>query len=107
MKALIVVVILLAIGLIVMMYKREEDMQKMIFSFVVLLAIIGLAVLGNIMRSVMPLFLAHVIALIIAYGGLLYYVIKDRTQWILWLLPLSTLILYVVVAWVGNRHLSW
>ena len=107
MKALIVVVILLAIGLIVMMYKREEDMQKMIFSFVVLLAIIGLAVLGNIMRSVMPLFLAHVIALIIAYAGLLYFVIKDRTQWVLWLLPLSTLILYVVVAWVGNRHLSW
>jgi len=107
MKALIVVVILLAIGLIVMMYKREDDIQKMIFSFVVLLALIGLAVLGNIMRSVMPLFLAHVIALIIAYGGLLYYVIKDRTQWILWLLPLSTLILYVVVAWVGNRHLSW
>jgi len=107
MKTLIVVAILLAIGLIVMMYKREQDSQKMILSFVVLLAIVGLAVVGNVMRSVMPLFLAHLIALIIAYVGLLYYVVKDRTQWILWLLPLSTVILYVVVAWVGNRHLSW
>ena len=107
MKALIVIAILLAIGLIVMMYKREQDSQKMILSFVVLLAIVGLAVVGNVMRSVMPLFLAHLIALIIAYVGLLYYVVKDRTQWILWLLPLSTVILYVVVAWVGNRHLSW
>ena len=107
MKTLIVVAILLAIGLIVMMYKREQDSQKMILSFVVLLAIVGLAVVGNVMRSVMPLFLAHLIALIIAYVGLLYYVVKDKTQWILWLLPLSTVILYVVVAWVGNRHLSW
>ena len=105
MKVLIVLSILLAIGVIVLMYKREEDLKKMLFSFLILLFIIGLAVVGNVMRSVMPLYLAHIIALIIAYGGLIYYVFKDRTQWILWLLPLATLILYVVVAWVGNEHI--
>jgi hypothetical protein len=107
MKALIVVAILLAIGLIVLMYKREDDVQKMAFSFFALLAIIGLAVVGNVMRSVMPLFLAHTIALIISYGGLLYYVIRGKTQWLAWILPVLTLVLYVVIAWVGNRHLSW
>ena len=107
MKAVIVLAILFAIGIIILMYKREDDVQKMVFSFFILLAIIGLAVVGNVMRSVMPLFLAHIIALIMAYGGLIYYVFRNRTQWILWLLPLATLILYVVIAWVGNKHVIW
>ena len=107
MKVLIVLAILFALGIIVLMYKRENDTQKMLFSFFILLAIIGFAVVGNVMRSVMPLFLAHIIALILSYGGLIYYVFKDKTQWIFWLLPLSTLILYVGVAWVGNEHISW
>jgi Na+/H+-dicarboxylate symporter len=107
MKAVIVLAILFAIGVIVLMYKREEDTQKMVFSFFILLTIISFAVVGNVMRSVMPLFLAHVIALIISYGGLIYYVFKDKTQWILWLLPLATLVFYLVVAWIGNEHIIW
>lgn len=107
MKAVIVLAILFAIGVIVLMYKREEDVKKMVFSFFILLVIIGLAVVGNVMRSVMPLFLAHIIALIMAYGGLVYYVFRDVTQWILWLLPLATLILYVLIAWIGNEHVIW
>ena len=107
MKAVIVLAILFSIGLIVLMYKREDDVQKMAFSFFILLAIIGLAVVGNVMRSVMPLFLAHIVALIVAYGGLVYYVFRDKTQWILWLLPLATLILYVLIAWIGNEHVIW
>jgi len=107
MKAVIVLAILFSIGLIVLMYKREDDVQKMAFSFFILLAIIGLAVVGNVMRSVMPLFLAHIVALIMAYGGLVYYVLREKTQWILWLLPLATLILYVLTAWIGNEHVIW
>lgn len=107
MKAVIVLAILFAIGVIVLMYKREEDVKKMAFSFFILLVIIGLAVVGNVMRSVMPLFLAHIIALIMAYGGLVYYVFRDVPQWILWLLPLATLILYVLIAWIGNEHVIW
>jgi uncharacterized membrane protein len=107
MKAVIVLAILFAIGVIVLMYKREEDTQKMVFSFFILLTIISFAVIGNVMRSVMPLFLAHVIALIISYGGLIYYIFKDKTQWILWLLPLATLVLYFLIAWIGNKHIIW
>ena len=107
MKAVIVLSILFAIGVIFLMYKREDDVQKMAFSFFILLAIIGLAVVGNVMRAVMPLFLAHIIALIIAYGGLIYYIFRERTQWILWLLPLATLVLYIVIAWIGNKHIIW
>ena len=107
MKAFIIIAILMAMGLIVLMYKRENNLNKMLFSFVILFSIIGFSVVGNVMRSVMPLFLAHVIALIISYGGLIYYVFRDKTQWILWLLPLATLVLYLAVAWIGNEHIIW
>ena len=107
MKALIVLALLLAIGVIVLMYKREDDIKKMAFSFFILLAIVALAVLGNTMRSVMPLFLAHIMALIMAYGGLLYYVFRDKMQWILWLLPVATVLLYLLIAWIGNEHTIW
>jgi putative effector of murein hydrolase len=107
MKTLVVLAILFAIGIIFLMYKRENDVRKMLFSFLVLGSIIGFAVVGNVMRSVLPLFLAHVIALILSYGGLVYYVFKDKMQWILWLLPLATLAFYLIIAWVGNEHFIW
>ena len=107
MKALIVLAILFAIGTIVLMYKREKDVKKMAFSFFILLSIIALAVVGNVMRAVMPLFLAHIVALIIAYGGLVYYVFREKMQWLLWLLPVATLILYLIIAWIGNEHVIW
>jgi cytochrome c-type biogenesis protein CcmH/NrfF len=107
MKALIVLAMLVAIGLIVLMYKRENNLNKMLFSFVILFSIIGFAVLGNVMRSVMPLYLTHIVALILSYGGLVYYIIRDKMQGLLWVLPLLTLLLYLLIAWIGNEHISF
>jgi hypothetical protein len=107
MKTLIVLAILFAIGVIFLMYKRDDDVKKMLFSFLILGSIIGFSVIGNVMRSVLPLFLAHIIALILSYGGLIYYIFKDKTQWMLWLLPLLTLTFYFIVAWIGNEHVIW
>ena len=105
MRAIIVLAVLLAIGIILLFYKKDSDMPKMLFSFLVLTSIIGLAVVGNVMRSLMPLFLTHVVALVLSYGGLLYYIFSEKKQWILWLLPISTIMLYVLLAWIGNEHI--
>jgi len=105
MRGIIILAILFAIGLIVLFYKRESDVPKMLFSFFILASILTLAVVGNVMRSLMPLFLIHLVALIFSYGGLLFYIFSERKQWILWLLPLSTLIFYLLLAWVGNEHI--
>lgn len=107
MKALIVMAILLVIGLILLIHKKENNIPKMLFSFSILLSIIGLAVVGNVMRSIMPLFLAHIIALIMAYGGLIYYILRERKQWTLWSLPIGTLAIFIVIAWIGNEHIIW
>ena len=105
MKVLIVLALFLAMGLIFLSYKRENSIQKLLFSLAVLGAIIGLVIVGNMMRSLMPLFLAHIMALILAYGGLIYYILRARTQWILWSLPIFTLLFYLLLAWIGNEHI--
>ena len=107
MKVIIILALFLAMGLIFLSYKREKNTPKLLFSLAILLSIISFTVLGNMMRSLMPLFLAHIMALILSYGGLIYYIFRARAQWLLWLLPLLTLLFYVVLAWVGNEHIIW
>ena len=107
MKALIVLVLLLTIGLIIVRYRRDGNGSKMLFSFAILGEIIVLSVMGNVMRSIMPLFIGHVMALIVAYGGLLLYIVRGKTQWVLWMLPLLSLMFYFLLAWIGNEHVNW
>jgi len=105
MKAIIILAPLLAIALIYLMYKKENDMQKMLFSFVVLASIIALGIIGNIMRAIMPMYLTHFVAVALSYGGLIYYIFREKKPWLFWSLPLLTLLLYLLLVWVGNEHL--
>ena len=105
MKAILVLAILLAIGLIYLIYKKEANLQKMLLSFTFLALIISLGIVGNMMRSIMPLFLTHITALILAYGGLIFYVVRDKFYWYLALLPVATLSLYLLLSWLGNEHI--
>jgi len=107
MRAIIVLAILFAIGLIILFYKRESDVSKMLLSFAVLTSIVGLALVGNVMRSLMPLFLIHLVAVIFSYGGLIYYIFSEKKPWLFWFFPLITLMIYIFLAWIGNEHLVW
>lgn len=106
MKSIIVLAILLAIGLIYYFYKRADDLQKMILSFAFLVGIITWGVIGNTLHSLVPLFLAHIIALILSYATLLVYIVRDRFYWYIALLPMVTLSFYLLLATIGNRHFS-
>jgi cytochrome bd-type quinol oxidase subunit 2 len=105
MKVIIVLSILLSIGLIFLMYKRENNLKKMFISSALLVALVSLGIVGTVMRYLMPLYLTHIVALIFAYGGLIIYILRDRFYWYLALFPVATLALYVFLAWVGNEHI--
>jgi len=106
MKALVILAIFLALGLIFLSYKREANFSKLFLSLFILSSILLLAMVGNIMRSIIILFLTHIMALIFSYLGLLYYLFRGRKQWILWSLPIFTLALYLFFAWLGNEHIT-
>jgi len=105
MKSIIILAILFAIGLIFFFYKRENNTQKMLLSFVFLAGIITWGIIGNTLHSIVPLFLTHLVALIASYTALLIYIFRDKFYWYIALLPMATLSLYLLLAFVGNRHL--
>ncbi len=105
MKTIIVLAILLGIGLIILRYKGEQDPKKMVFSSILLIMLIALGIVGNMMRSVAPLFLTHMVAVVASYIGLLIYIFKDRIYWYLSLAPVVTLLFYLLLSWLGNEHI--
>jgi len=99
MKYLLVLAPLIVMALTYVMYREDGNIKKLILSFLLLWAVITLAIVGNIMRAVTPFFLTHLVAIVIAYGATIYYVLLALAA------PVVTLLVYLVGVWIGNEHL--
>ena len=78
MKALIILAILLTLAIIFFQYNRNKDVKKLLISLGTFIAILSLAFMGALTRQVMPIFIAHIVLVIIAWGGLFVYFIRDK-----------------------------
>lgn len=105
MKILFILAPLIVAALSYVMYKEDGNLKKLILTFLLLWAVITLGIVGNVMRSLSALFLTHILAIVTAYGGIIYYVLKGRLIWIALASPVITMIIYLVLAWLGNEHL--
>jgi len=104
-KFLIIIIPLIIIGLSYMMFKRDGDIKKLSISILLLLSVISLAIVGNIMRAITPLFLLHLLAIAFSFLGIIYYVLREKLVWFLLIAPVVTMILYLLFVWIGNEHL--
>ena len=105
MKALIVLTILITLVIIFLKYKRDKELKKLFISLGTFILLISLGFMGNITRQVIPLFLAHIILLIGAWGGLLLYVIRDRYYWWLVFSPIITIGHFILLELLtGSGH---
>ena len=105
MKVLMILAPLIAVSFIYLMYKKDADVKKVVLSFLLLFTVIALAIIGNIMRAITPLFLTHLVAVIFAYGATIYYVLRGKFIWLALAAPVVTMIIYLILVWVGNEHL--
>ena len=105
MKFLLVLAPLIVAALSYVMYKEEGNVKKLIITFLLLWAVITLALVGNVMRSLSVLFILHIIAIIMAYGATVYYVLKGKFIWFALLSPIITMLIYLIFVWIGNEHL--
>ncbi|CAA6821365.1 MAG: Unknown protein [uncultured Sulfurovum sp.] len=105
MKFLLILAPLIVVALSYVMYKEDGNIKKLIITFLLLWAVITLAIVGNVMRSLTVLFLTHILAIVIAYGATIYYVLKEKFIWLALLSPILTMILYLIFVWIGNEHL--
>jgi len=105
MKALIVLAILFTLGIIFFKYSKDKQMKKLLLSLGTFAVIISLAVVGNLTRAVIPIYIAHMILVILAWGGLIVYVFKQRYYWWLMLSPVVTIGLFLILEFVtGSAH---
>lgn len=105
MKFLFILAPLIVAALSYVMYKEDSNVKKLIITFLLLWAVITLGVIGNVMRSLSPLYLTHMIAIVVAYGGIIYYVLKGKFLWVALASPVVTMLFYLIFAWLGNEHL--
>jgi hydrogenase/urease accessory protein HupE len=97
--------ILLTLGLIALEYRRRREWKRTLLATAAFVWILGLGFSGMIMRPVLPFFVAHILALILAWGALLYYLYSRRLLWWALLFPLATLGLFVLFDFLeGSRY---
>jgi predicted neutral ceramidase superfamily lipid hydrolase len=105
MKALIILVILATLAIIFFQYTRSKNIKKLLIALATFGAIISLVVIGNLTKPVIPIFIAHIILVIIAWGGLMVYVVKERYYWWIIFSPVVTIILFLVLELLtGSGH---
>ncbi len=105
MKALIILALLATLGIISFQYHRNKNLKKLLIALLTFGVIIALAVMGNVTRQVLPLYLAHVMLMIVSWGGLMLYLVRDRyVGWIIFS-PLVTIGLFLLLEWLtGSGH---
>ncbi len=105
MKAVIIFTILITLAIIFFQYSKNKNFKKLLISLGTFAAIILFVVLGNLTRQIIPLFMAHVILIFLAWGGLIVYIVKNRYYWWIIFLPLVTIGLFLVLELlVGSGH---
>ena len=104
-KALLILAVLLTFGLIFGLYRRHKDTRRLLLALATFIAIISLAIVGNITRPIIPLFLAHIVLVVFAWGGLLYYLFRNKYLWWLIFSPVVTIILFIALSLLeGSRY---
>jgi ABC-type Na+ efflux pump permease subunit len=97
MKALIILVILATLAMILFQYSRKKNLSTLFTSLATFGLILAFATLGNMTRPVMPLFIGHLVLVIISWGALIIYVFKEKYYWWLIFAPIVTLGLFYIL----------
>jgi len=105
MKALIILAILATLAIIFFAYSKNRDLKKLFIALGSFGLIVTLGIMGNITRQVIPLFLAHLVLVIAAWGGLLVYLFRGRYYWWIIFSPLITIGLFLLLELLtGSGH---
>ena len=97
MKLLIIVAIIFTVGLMFFKYSKDKNIQKLIVSLLSFGIIISMAVVGNLTRPVIPIYIAHMILIIFAWIALIWYILKSKYYWWIIFLPVVSIGLFLLL----------
>ena len=105
MKALIILAILTTLAIIFFLYFRNKDLKKLLIALATFGVVLSLAVVGNMTRQVIPIFMAHMVLIVLSWGGLLFFLVRDKYYWWLIFSPIVTIGLFLLLEFVtGSGH---
>ena len=105
MKVLIILVILGTFGTILFQYSRTKMLKKLLISLATFIIILSLAVAGNLTRQVFPIFISHIILVIVAWGALFVYLMRDKYYWWVLFSPVVTIGIFLLLELIaGSGH---
>jgi hypothetical protein len=105
MKALIILALFATLGIIFFQYKQNKNLKKLFIAFITFTVIITLAVVGNLTRQVMPIYLAHIMLTVISWGALIVYLVRDKYYWWIIFSPVVTIGLFLLLELLtGSGH---
>lgn len=105
MKALLVIIVLATFAMIFFQYSRTKDHKKLLIALATFGVILSLGVIGNITRQVFPLFISHIILMMISWAALMFYLIRDRYYWWVIFSPAVTIGLFLLLELLtGSGH---
>ena len=97
MKGLLVLAIILSAIVIFIHWKRKRDNKKTLIAAASLVFVLSLGFMGFITRSVMPIFLLHIILVISAWACIFWYILKDKYYWWVIASPIVSICLFLVM----------
>ncbi len=105
MKGIIVVAILATFVMAFLTYRKTGDLKKLLItlgSFIVMLYILWVGFRVSI--AIFPLKIANIVLGFFAWGGIVYYMLRDRYIWWLIFSPLLIPVLFVLFSLVGGSR---
>jgi hypothetical protein len=102
MKALLILAILATFGVIFFQYSRKKDPKKLFIVLVSFAMTLTFAILGNVTRPIMPIYMAHIMLIILSWGGIILYLVKERYYWWLIFSPVVTIGLFLLLEFLAG-----
>jgi hypothetical protein len=102
-KMIVSFIVLGLLGVVYLNYKKNSDKKQLAINIIYLGTIVGLGVVGRIMHSISPLYIAQYIALAIASLGFLYFLFTKRFIWWSLVAPIAVLALYLILAFTTGE----
>jgi len=105
MKALIILVMLATLAIIFFHYSKNKNLKKLFIALATFVVIVSLAVVGNLTRQIMPIFMTHIVLIVVSWAGLIVYLLRDRYYWWIIFSPILTIGLFLLLELLtGSSH---
>lgn len=105
MKLILVVLFLITLAVIFLKYNRDGDKKKLLIALGSFALIVSFGIMGNLTRSVLPIYIGHIIFMLLSWVGLVWYLLTGKYYWWIIVSPVVTILLFVAMeALMGSGH---